>query len=84
MGFTGQGVSASRFAALTMLDLLEGEETERTRLAMLRTRPFPFPPEPLRWLGIRWAQAGLASEDLTGQRSRFNRVLDAFGVGFDS
>ncbi|PZQ80820.1 MAG: FAD-dependent oxidoreductase [Ancylobacter novellus] len=84
MGFTGQGVSASRFAALTMLDLLAGEETERTRLAMLRTRPFPFPPEPLRWLGIRWAQAGLASEDLTGQRSRFNRVLDAFGVGFDS
>ena len=29
-GFTGQGVSASRFAALTMLDLLEGKATERT------------------------------------------------------
>ncbi|MDQ0509168.1 NAD(P)/FAD-dependent oxidoreductase [Ancylobacter amanitiformis] len=84
MGFTGQGVSASRFAARTMLDLLAGEETERTRLAMLRRRPFPFPPEPLRWLGISWAQAGLASEDRTGRRSRFNRLLDAFGVGFDS
>lgn len=84
MGFTGQGVSASRFAALTMLDLLQGHDTERTRLAMLRRPPFPFPPEPLRWLGIRLAQNGLAREDETGRRSLFNKTLDAFGVGFDS
>jgi len=84
MGFTGQGVSASRFAALTMLDLLDGHDTERTRLAMLRRPPFPFPPEPLRWLGIRWAQHGLAREDETGKRSLFNKTLDALGVGFDS
>ena len=84
MGFTGQGVSASRFAALSMLDLLQGRETERTRLAMLRRRPFPFPPEPFRWLGIRMAQHGLAREDETGRRSVFNKMLDAFGVGFDS
>ena len=84
MGFTGQGVSASRFAALTMLDLLQGRETERTALQMLRRRPFPFPPEPFRWLGIRLAQHGLAREDATGRRSAFNRTLDRFGVGFDS
>lgn len=84
MGFTGQGVSASRFAALTLLDLLEGADTERTRLAMLRTPPFRFPPEPLRWLGVRLAQAGLAAEDRTGRRSLINRGLDALGVGFDS
>lgn len=84
MGFTGQGVSASRFAALTMLDLLQGRETERTGLRMLRRRPFPFPPEPFRWLGIRMAQHGLAREDTTGRRSVFNRTLDRFGVGFDS
>jgi glycine/D-amino acid oxidase-like deaminating enzyme len=84
MGFTGQGVSASRFAALAMLDLLEGRETERTKLAMLRRPPFPFPPEPFRWLGIRMAQHGLAREDETGRRSVYNKILDAFGVGFDS
>ena len=84
MGFTGQGVSATRFAALTMLDLLQGRETERTALAMVRRRPFPFPPEPFRWLGIRMAQHGLAREDVTGRRSLFNRALDGFGVGFDS
>lgn len=84
MGFTGQGVSASRFAALALLDLLDGRETERTRLAMLRKYPFPFPPEPLRWLGVKWAQAGLAAEDRTGRRSLLNRALDTLGVGFDS
>jgi glycine/D-amino acid oxidase-like deaminating enzyme len=84
MGFTGQGVSASRFAAMTVLDLLEDRETERTRLAMLNKVPVPFPPEPFRWLGVRWAQSGLAREDETGHRSLFNKTLDALGVGFDS
>ncbi|TPK72440.1 FAD-dependent oxidoreductase [Mesorhizobium sp. B2-4-15] len=84
MGFTGQGVSASRFAALTVLDLLGKRDSERTRLAMLRRPPFPFPPEPIRWLSIRWAQRGLAREDETGRRSLLNKALDTLGVGFDS
>ena len=84
MGFTGQGVSASRFAALTVLDLLEGADTERTRLKMLRRWPVPFPPEPLRSLAIRMAQKGLAAEDLTGRRPPFLRLLDALGIGFAS
>ena len=84
LGFTGQGVSASRFAALTMLDLLDGTRTERTNLRMLRQTPVPFPPEPFRSLAVRAAQAGLAHEDLTGKRSGFLRTLDRFGVGFDS
>ncbi len=84
MGFTGQGVSASRFAALTMLDLLEGADTERTRLRMPRRWPVPFPPEPFRSMAVRRAQRDLAREDRTGHRSTFLRTLDRFGIGFDS
>ncbi|MFK8084034.1 MAG: NAD(P)/FAD-dependent oxidoreductase [Granulosicoccus sp.] len=84
MGFTGQGVSASRFAALTMLDLLDGVETERTSLQMLRRRPPPLPPEPLRTLLVGMVQKRLAHEDRTGHRSMLLRTLDAFGIGFDS
>ncbi len=84
MGFTGQGVSASRFAALTMLDLLEGAHTERTELMMLRRRPPPFPPEPLRAVIVSMAQKRLAHEDRTGHRPLLLRTLDAFGIGFDS
>lgn len=84
MGFTGQGVSASRFAALTMLDLLDGARTERTRLRMSRRTPVPFPPEPLRSAAVKLAQKGLAHEDATGEPARFSRLLDAFGIGFNS
>lgn len=84
MGFTGQGVSASRFAALTMLDLLDGVQTERTTLAMIRRWPVPFPPEPFRAIAVRMAQKRLAHEDKTGYRPLLLRTLDAFGIGFDS
>lgn len=84
LGFTGQGVSATRFGALTMLDLLERKKTERTRLQMTSKRAFPFPPEPFRALAVSRAQADLAREDATGKRSGFLKLLDAFGVGFGS
>lgn len=84
LGFTGQGVSASRFAALTMLDLIEGKQTERTALRMLRRRPVPFPPEPFCDLAVRWTQRDLAREDETGRRSRMLRTFDRLGVGFAS
>jgi glycine/D-amino acid oxidase-like deaminating enzyme len=84
LGFTGQGVSATRFAALTMLDTLEGKTTERTQLDLLGKRPVPFPPEPLRSLAVKWAQADLAREDLTGHRSLLLRTLDRFKIGFGS
>ncbi|MDZ7887713.1 MAG: FAD-dependent oxidoreductase [Pseudomonas sp.] len=84
LGFTGQGVSASRFAAATVLDLLDGQHTERTALRMLNRMPVPFPPEPLRYASISLAQRGLAEEDRSGRRNLLLKTLDAFGVGFDS
>lgn len=84
MGFTGQGVTASRYAALGMLDRLGNLDTERTRLKMPRRFAVPFPPEPIRSATVKLAQKGLAHEDATGERSRFLRMLDAFSIGFDS
>jgi hypothetical protein len=84
LGFTGLGVGASRFAADVMLDLLGGEETERTRLAMVRRPAVPFPPEPVAWLGVEATRRGLAKEDRTGSRGPWLRLLDRLGLGFDS
>ena len=47
-GYTGLGVGASRFGAQVMLDLLSGEDTELTTLRFVRSKPLPFPPEPIR------------------------------------
>jgi glycine/D-amino acid oxidase-like deaminating enzyme len=85
LGFTGLGVGASRFAAEVMLDLLGGTETPLTRLDLVRSRPLPFPPEPLAWLGIQATRHSLAAADRhEGRRNLWLRALDAAGLGFDS
>ncbi len=84
-GFTGLGVGASRFGALTALDLADGRETERTRLELVRRRPIPFPPEPLRSAGIEITRRELARADRNaGRRGLWLRTLDRLGMGFDS
>jgi glycine/D-amino acid oxidase-like deaminating enzyme len=84
VGFTGLGVAASRFGARVALDLLAGEDTERTRLEMVRRKPVPFPPEPLRYPIVQATRAALAREDVTGRRGLYLRTLDRFGIGFNS
>ncbi|MGX5653355.1 NAD(P)/FAD-dependent oxidoreductase [Geodermatophilus nigrescens] len=84
-GFTGLGVGATRFAGEVMLDLLDGADTERTRLAMVRKRPLPFPPEPAASIGINLTRWSLDRADhRRGRRNLFLRTLDAAGLGFDS
>ena len=84
-GYTGLGVGASRFGANVLLDLLAGERTERTELQMVRTKPLPFPPEPVRAAGIALTRWSLARADRReGQRNAWLRALDSIGLGFDT
>ncbi|MFK0290924.1 NAD(P)/FAD-dependent oxidoreductase [Streptomyces sp. NPDC090442] len=85
LGFTGLGVGATRFGAEVMLDLLAGERTERTELEMVRTKPLPFPPEPVRSLGIGVTQWSMTRADENGgRRNLWLKAMDAVGLGFDS
>jgi glycine/D-amino acid oxidase-like deaminating enzyme len=84
-GYTGLGVGAARFGAQVMLDLLEKADTERTRLALVRTKPVPFPPEPLRSAVVQLTRSSLARADRNeGRRDLWLRLLDRIGLGFDS
>jgi len=85
LGYTGLGVAATRFGADTMLDLLDGLHTERTELQMVRRKPIPFPPEPLRYALITATTRSIErAEENGGHRNAWLRLLDRFGVGFDS
>jgi len=85
MGYTGLGVAATRFGAETMLDLLDGIENERTQLRMVRKKPLPFPPEPLRYFFIRFTQWSINRADQhEGRRNLWLKTLDRLGLGFDS
>jgi glycine/D-amino acid oxidase-like deaminating enzyme len=62
-----------------------GAETELTRLDMVRSKPIPFPPEPLTYLGIQATRWSLDRADRNeGKRNLWLRTLDAVGMGFDS
>ena len=84
-GYTGLGVCASRFGAEVALDLVDGRETEATRLRYVRRRPVAFPPEPFRTAVVRLTQNRLAAADRReGRRGLWLRALDRAGLGFDS
>ncbi|WP_328667728.1 FAD-binding oxidoreductase [Streptomyces sp. NBC_00322] len=84
-GYTGLGVGATRFGADVMLDLLSGQPTERTELEMVRSKPLPFPPEPVAWAGIGLTKWALARADANGgRRNVWLKAMDRLGLGFDS
>jgi len=85
VGYTGLGVGASRFGAHVGLGLLDGTDDDVTRLDFVTSRPFPFPPEPLRWAGVQMTRRAIARADRRGgRRGIWLGLLDRFGVGFDS
>jgi glycine/D-amino acid oxidase-like deaminating enzyme len=84
-GYTGLGVGASRFGGQVLLDLLSGEPSELSELEMVRTKPAPFPPEPVRSAGVQLTRWSLARADRNeGRRNLWLRGLDRLGLGFDS
>lgn len=85
MGYTGLGVGASRFGARVILDILDGRQNDRTALEMVRTKPFPFPPEPLRSIGIHLSRWSLSQADSNeGRENLWLRTMNRLGLGFDS
>lgn len=84
LGYTGLGVGATRFGGRTALDLVDGLDTERTSLRFVRTKPLPFPPEPVRFLGIRQTVRAYDRLDRTGRQGPWLRALDRLGLGFQS
>ena len=85
LGYTGLGVGASRFGGRVILDILSGCKTEHTQLEMVRTKPLPFPPEPLRTIGIFLSRKSMAQADRNqGRENLWLRMMNWLGFGFDS
>ncbi len=85
MGYTGNGVGSTRFGARVLLDILDDKNTERTGLEFVRTKPIPFPPEPLRSIGINLSRWSLAQADNNqGKENLWLKLMNWVGLGFDS
>ena len=64
--------------------MLDGKRSKATDTEFVKSKPLPFPPEPFRFLGIQATRWSLDREDKTGKRNWWLRILDRFGLGFDS
>jgi glycine/D-amino acid oxidase-like deaminating enzyme len=84
LGYTGHGLGTTRIAGRILAHLTLERPSELLDLAMVRSRPFPYPPEPLR----RWAVAGVTAAlrrvDRGERPGMLLRMLDRWGLGFSS
>jgi len=84
-GYTGLGVVATRYGARLALDLLDRPDAPHLQMRFVKKRAVPWPPEPIRALGVGITQRAMARADRNqGRRGPWLKLLDALGLGFDS
>lgn len=65
-GYSGFGISASRFGARIGLAILDGREAPETKLDLATTMPNWMPPEPFRWIGSMLTMYAMDTADEKG------------------
>ncbi|MEE9335658.1 MAG: FAD-dependent oxidoreductase [Granulosicoccaceae bacterium] len=65
-GYSGFGVTASRFGARVGLAILDGDSVPETKMTFANTIPNYIPPEPLRWIGAKVTMYALDTLDEKG------------------
>ena len=79
-GYSGFGVSASRFGARLGLALLDGSSAPECELDLVSRLPNIIPPEPFRWIGAKLTMYALADADEKGGwRRAWLRLVHAMG-----
>ncbi|WP_462157424.1 NAD(P)/FAD-dependent oxidoreductase [Pseudoalteromonas sp. GB56] len=79
-GYSGFGVTASRFAARVALAIVDNVDIPERHLDFARTTPAWIPPEPFRWLGAMITMYALDTcDEKRGWRVPWLRMVDKIG-----
>lgn len=79
-GYSGFGISTSRFGARVALAKLDGLDIPELRMEFARTMPNRIPPEPFRWLGAKITLYALdTADEKGGWRNAWLRLVGAMG-----
>ena len=84
LGYTGHGLGTTRIAGRILAHLALDRHSDLLDLAMVRRKPFPFPPEPFRSWAVAGVTRGLRRVDEGKRPSALLRMLDRLGIGFSS
>ncbi|MGH7498579.1 MAG: NAD(P)/FAD-dependent oxidoreductase [Gemmatimonadales bacterium] len=84
LGYTGHGVGTTRLVGRILAHMALDRPSELLDLALVRRKPFPYPPEPLRGWAVGAVTRGLRRVDEGKRPSLVLRALDRLGIGFSS
>lgn len=84
LGYTGHGIGTTRIAGSILAHIAMKKESELLSLKMVRDKPFPYPPEPIRGLSVNAVTASLQQVDQGKEPNVLLRMLDLLGIGFSS
>ena len=84
LGFTGHGLGTTRIAGRILAHQALDRPDELLDLRMVRRRPFPYPPEPLRSWSVAAVTRALRRVDAGEKPGLLLRLLDRLGIGFSS
>jgi glycine/D-amino acid oxidase-like deaminating enzyme len=84
LGYTGHGLGTTRLAGRILAHMALDRPNELLELSLVRKKPFPYPPEPLRSWSVAAVTRALRRVDLGERPSLLLRVLERMGIGFSS
>ncbi|MFL5494818.1 MAG: NAD(P)/FAD-dependent oxidoreductase, partial [Gemmatimonadales bacterium] len=84
LGYTGHGLGTTRLAGRILAHLALDRSSELLELALVRRKPFPYPPEPLRSWSVARVTRALRRVDQGARPGLLLRLLDRMGIGFSS
>lgn len=84
LGFTGHGLGSTRVAGRILAHLVLERRHELLDLALVKKKPFPYPPEPLRGWAVDAVTRDLRKVDEGQAPSAMLRLLEKLGIGFSS
>ncbi len=84
LGYTGHGIASTHFAGQILSHMALSRPSPLLDLSMVRKKPFPYPPEPLRSLAVRAVSKALRRVDAGGRPGLLLRLLDTLGIGLSS
>ncbi len=84
LGFTGHGLATTHLAGKVLAHQALSRSSELELLRMVREKPLPYPPEPIRAWAVKAVTRDLRRVDRGEAPSMLLRMLDALGVGLSS
>jgi glycine/D-amino acid oxidase-like deaminating enzyme len=84
LGYTGHGLGTTRLAGRILAHLALDRPSELLELSLVKKKPFPYPPEPVRSWSVAAVTRALRRVDAGGRPGVLLRMLERMGIGFSS